>query len=151
MNLLLPSEKKDLQRELDHIFESGANDIRIMNMFETFISQRTKHEPTKSDMEPLTKEQIEYVKLKVAFEKMHDVYRDLRKNEFLFCGIPKPIKNHNPSFSHEISFYLFMECLEGKHNKFLQQIIDRTKETTTIPSVPKEERANLDGEEYLIA
>ena len=33
-------DRKDLQREVDHIFESGANEIRIMEMVERFIDRR---------------------------------------------------------------------------------------------------------------
>jgi len=37
MNII---DKEDLQREVSHIFDSGANEIRIMNMFQNFIDSR---------------------------------------------------------------------------------------------------------------
>jgi len=33
-------EEKDLKQEIQHIFDSGANEIRIFEMVKTFISRR---------------------------------------------------------------------------------------------------------------
>jgi len=33
-------DKKDLENEVQHIFDSGANELRILEMVETFIDRR---------------------------------------------------------------------------------------------------------------
>jgi len=33
-------DKKDLKNEVQHIFDSGANELRIIEMVETFIDRR---------------------------------------------------------------------------------------------------------------
>jgi hypothetical protein len=39
--MLNPEEKKQLESEISHIFESGPNEIRIINMIEDFITKKS--------------------------------------------------------------------------------------------------------------
>lgn len=38
---LTDKDREDLKAEIDHIFDSGANDIRLAEMMERFLNQRT--------------------------------------------------------------------------------------------------------------
>ena len=75
-------------------------------------------------MQELTEEQKQYFDLKRASDNMIAHYTALRRAEKIPKCIPYPKEDHYIKFAHEKTFYLFMECLEGKHNDFLQTIID---------------------------
>lgn len=75
------------------------------------------------NMDVLTREQKEYIKLKQSMESM---FQDVMSIE-LCTPPPRRIKNKPMNYTVETHFYLYLEILEGKHNDFLQQIIDKTK------------------------
>lgn len=79
-------------------------------------------------MGALTSEQKQYIDLVKADEKMMELYLRLDdENKFPGC-MPRALDDHYCQTYHEQLFYLFTEMLEGKHNDFLQVIIDRSKE-----------------------
>ncbi len=75
------------------------------------------------NMDVLTKEQKEYIKLKFAMDRMHIAYKESDKPSCMRATLG----SYDPEYYAENQFYLFIEMLEGKHNDFLQYIIDRTK------------------------
>jgi hypothetical protein len=48
MEKLTTKDTKELKLEIDHIFESGANEIRIFQMVKNFIDSRNEPHPNKS-------------------------------------------------------------------------------------------------------
>ena len=43
MKKLTDKEANGLQREIDHILDSGANSLRFLNMFDKFLERRSKN------------------------------------------------------------------------------------------------------------
>ena len=76
------------------------------------------------NMDVLTKEQKEYVVLKSMDERMYSKYKQAQL-VIPPCILPS-IESGSISVIED-RFYLFLEMLEGKHNDFLQHIIDKTK------------------------
>lgn len=73
-------------------------------------------------------ESDEYLEFYHAKNKIHDYRLALQDNDKIPRCTPRPLKNYGEKFMIEQNNYLLFEIYEGKHNEFLQRIIDRTKE-----------------------
>jgi|LGVF01.1.fsa_nt_gb hypothetical protein len=78
-------------------------------------------------MENFSKDQKEYFKLKRASERMHERFREHSHGEAMVRCHPRQDLYRDMETMNESRVYLLIEILEGKHNEFLQQIIDRSK------------------------
>ena len=81
-------------------------------------------EPIDSYFGPLTKEQKRYIELKQATDSMCQVYKELRRGDKIPYCIPRYEGDTVAVLTVEQQYYMFLECLEGKHNEFLKHIID---------------------------
>ena len=78
-------ESKDLKMEIQHIFDSGANEMRIFNMIEMFLDRRDKAiNYTHSCTELCDKEVLTFEEWLSNFEKTEDNNYWLNK-EVLYC------------------------------------------------------------------
>lgn len=79
-------------------------------------------------MESFSKDQKEFFKLKLASEKMHQRFVQHSHGENMVHCIPQQELYNDTETTNESRIYLLIEMLKGKHNDFLQSIIDRTKD-----------------------
>ncbi len=72
-----------------------------------------------NNMDVLTKEQRDYIEFKLSQENMWQAFRDAD-----IC-FPTPIDNRGAKYATESMVYFLIEAIQGKHNDFLQSIIDK--------------------------
>jgi hypothetical protein len=77
-------------------------------------------------MTALTKDQVEYTNLVRVTSLMSEKLREFSLNDYVTPCRPKQTIHPKWNYAFEDQFYLFLECMEGKHNDFLQKIIDNT-------------------------
>ncbi len=89
MKIITDQEANHLQKEIDYILDSGANSIRLLNMFDTFLDRRNLVNKIE-----LTDEQI------------------LEKYGWtIVCEIPFEIRNGDGSFASGQAAYVMKDAI----------------------------------------
>ena len=116
-----------IERTLDYVKNhEGRDNIKQRTALRTLQLLQKTFEGV--SMENFSKDQKEFFKLKLASEKMHVRFRQHIHGEDMIRCHPEQNLYNDTETTNENRIYLLIEILEGKHNDFLQSIIDRSKD-----------------------
>lgn len=80
-------------------------------------------------MDVLSKEQKEYIRLKMSMDSMHKAGREAFHPNGSCQWVPNPKGKYKPEYVAEMEFYLLLEILNGEHDEWLQEMIDKRKQS----------------------
>jgi hypothetical protein len=116
-----------IERTLDYIKNhEGKNNAKQVTALHSLRTLQRSFEYI--SMEKFVEDQKEFFKLKQANERMHERFRGHSHGDTMISCYPQQDLYHDMETVNESRVYLLIEILEGKHNEFLQSIIDRSKD-----------------------
>jgi hypothetical protein len=118
----------DLIRDKEYRKKDRTISIEYKRIRREIASLKSILERNGVQIQALTIEQVEYVGLKGASERMRERFHRHQDEGKIPNCIPAQDSFNDCTTVNETRMYLLIEMMEGKHNEFLQQIIDRSKD-----------------------